>query len=95
MRPGLTCDAEILVGEQRDVVVVPLQSVVIRAQDDGSEVRGVFTVSEGRTRFTPVETGIIGGLDIEVRGIPEQTEVVAGPYQILRELADGDQVRAR
>ncbi len=95
MRPGLTCDAEILVGEQRDVVVVPLQSVVIRVQEDGSEVRGVFTVSEGRTRFTPVETGIIGGLDIEVRGIPEQTEVVAGPYQILRELADGDQVRAR
>jgi HlyD family secretion protein len=95
MRPGLTCDAEILVGEQRDVVVVPLQSVVIRVQEDGGEVRGVFTVSEGRTRFTPVETGIIGGLDIEVRGIPDQTEVVSGPYQVLRELEDGAQVRAR
>ena len=84
MRPGLTCDAEILVGERRDVVVVPLQAVVIRPQEDGSEARGVFTVSEGKARFVPVETGIIGGLDIEVDGISDQTEVIAGPYQALR-----------
>jgi HlyD family secretion protein len=95
MRPGLTCDAEILVAEQRDVVVVPLQSVVIRVQEDGSEARGVFTVSEGKARFVPVETGIIGGLDIEVRGVADQTAVVAGPYQVLRELEDGAQVKAR
>ena len=95
MRPGLTCDVEILVGEQRDVVVVPLQSVVIRLQEDGSEVRGVFTVSEGKARFVPVETGIIGGLDIEVRGLADQAEVIAGPYQVLRDLEDGAQVRAR
>jgi len=95
MRPGLTCDAEILVAEQRDVVVVPLQSVVIRVLEDGSEARGVFSVSDGRARFVAVETGIIGGLDIEVRGVAAQTEVVAGPYQVLRELADGAQVKVR
>ena len=95
MRPGLTCDAEILVGEQRDVVVVPLQSVVIRLQEDGSELRGVFTVSEGKARFVPVETGIIGGLDIEVRGLADQPEVIVGPYQVLRDLEDGALVRAR
>ncbi len=93
MRPGLTCDAEILVGERRNVIVVPLQSVVIRIQEDGSEMRGVFTVADGRARFLPVETGIIGGLDIEVSGIEDQTEVIAGPYQVLRELEDGAQVR--
>jgi HlyD family secretion protein len=95
IRPGLTCDAEILVGEQKDVIVVPLQSVVIRTEDDGSESRGVFTVAEGVARFTPVETGMIGGLDIEVQGIDEDAEVVAGPYQILRDLEDGDPVLAR
>jgi HlyD family secretion protein len=95
IRPGLTCDAEILVGEQQNVVVVPLQSVVIRTQEDGAESRGVFTVADGRARFTPVETGMIGGLDLEVRGIDEGTEVIVGPYQILRELEDGDPVSSR
>ena len=95
IRPGLTCDAEILVGEKKNVVVVPLQSVVIRTREDGSEAHGVFTVSEGAARFTQVETGMIGGLDIEVQGIEEDTEVVVGPYQILRTLEDGDPVSSR
>ena len=95
IRPGLTCDAEILVGEQKNVVVVPLQSVVIRSREDGSESRGVFTVSDGAARFTPVETGMIGGLDIEVGGLDEGAEVIIGPYQVLRGLEDGDPVSAR
>lgn len=95
IRPGLTCDAEILVGEQKEVVVVPLQSVVIRTREDGSESRGVFTVTGGFARFTTVETGMIGGLDIEVRGIDEGSEVIVGPYQVLRALEDGDPVRSR
>lgn len=95
IRPGLTCDVEILVGEQSDVIVVPLQSVVIRVQEDGSELRGVFTVSEGRARFSPVTTGMIGGLDIELSGVAAQTEIIVGPYQVLRELEDGAEVRVR
>ena len=95
IRPGLTCDAEILVGEQQDVIVLPLQSVVIRTREDGSESRGVFTVTEGAARFLPVETGMIGGLDIEVQGIDQDTQVIIGPYQILRGLEDGDPVSAR
>ncbi len=95
MRPGLTCDAEILVGEKNGVTVVPLQSVVLRQQEDGSEARGVFVVTDGEARFTPVGTGIIGGLDIEVSGIEAGTEVVIGPYQVLRDLAEGQPVSAR
>jgi hypothetical protein len=34
----------------------------------------------------PVQTGIIGRLDIEVSGVSEGAPVVAGPFQILREL---------
>ena len=95
IRPGLTCDAEILVGEERDAIVVPLQSVVIRTREDGSESRGVFTASEGEARFTPVETGMIGGLDIQVFGIDEETKVIVGPYQVLRGLKDGDPISTR
>jgi len=96
MRPGLTCDAEILVGERDDVTTVPLQAVVLRLRGEGgTEARGVFIVEGGSARFVPVETGIIGGLDIEIRGVESGTEVVTGPYQVLRELDDGDRVRTR
>jgi HlyD family secretion protein len=98
LRPGLTCDAEILTSERRDVVVLPLQSVVLGPTAAGdaasSEASGVFVVSGDRVRFTPVTTGIIGGLDIEVTGIPAGTKVVTGPYQALRDLTDGARIRA-
>ena len=94
LRPGLTGDAEILVGEQTDVVTVPLQAVVLRLDgDSGEEVRGVFTVTDGIARLVPVETGIIGGLDLEVSGVGAGTAIIVGPYQVLRELQDGDAVR--
>lgn len=90
LRPGLTCDAEILVAEREQVLTVPLQAVVQRG-----DAVGVHVVSDGVARFTPVTTGIIGGLAIEVSGVPEGATVVAGPFQVLRELADGARVRAR
>lgn len=89
LRPGLTCDAEIVVSERRNVLAVPLQSVVER---DGRP--GVFTIADGRARFTPVTTGIIGGLSIEIEGVPEGASIVSGPIQALRDLADGADVRA-
>jgi HlyD family secretion protein len=101
LRPGLTCDAEILVGEKKNVLTVPLQAVVLRspgaegAGDIGAEQRGVFAVENGVVRFVPVTTGIIGGLDIEVEGVAEGTPVVVGPYQVLRALKSGDAVRTK
>jgi len=92
LRPGLTCDAEILAGERSDVTVAPLQAVVLRLDDSGQEQRGVFVIDAGTARFTPVQTGIIGGLDIAVDGVAAGTEIVVGPYQVLRELRDGDPV---
>ena len=95
LRPGLTCDAEILTAERQNVLVVPLQAVVLRAGADGRERAGVF-VANGRTvRFQPVTTGLIGGLDIEVAGVNDGTPVVTGPYQALRDLQDGQAVRIR
>jgi HlyD family secretion protein len=93
LRPGLTCDAEILTAERQGVLAVPLQSVVIRPGKDGQDQTGVF-VPEGRTvRFRPVTTGLIGGLDIEVTGLHDGMPVVTGPFQALRELKDGQAVR--
>lgn len=88
LRPGLTCDTDILVAERRNVLAVPLQSVVER---DGAS--GVFVVEGGRATFTPVTTGIIGGLTIEVTGVNEGASIVSGPFQVLRELSNGAAVR--
>ena len=95
LRPGLTCDAEVLTAERQKVLVVPLQSVVVRPGTDGTERTGVFVADKGSVRFQPVTTGLIGGLDIEVSGVNEGTPVVTGPFQALRDLKDGQAVRAR
>jgi HlyD family secretion protein len=93
LRPGLTCDAEILTREKRDVLTVPLQAVVIRPDPAGAgEQSGVFSTEGGKARFMPVEAGIIGGLDIEVDGVSEGSSVIVGPFQVLRELQDGTTV---
>jgi HlyD family secretion protein len=94
LRPGLTCDAEILTREKSNVLTVPLQAVVIRPAPSGDNDRtGVFVVKGDRAQFVPVETGLIGGLDIEVSGVPEGTPVVAGPFQVLRELKEETRIR--
>jgi len=90
LRPGLTCDAEILVAERTGVLTVPLQAVVQRGSDTG-----VFVVENGVATFRPLVTGIIGGLQIEASGVAEGTSIVSGPFQALRELVDGARVRPR
>jgi HlyD family secretion protein len=90
LRPGLTCDAEIVTAERTNVVTVPLQSVVLRARPPATaDQSGVFVVSDGRAMFVPVKPGVIGGLDIEVSGVDVGSAVITGPYQALRELQDG------
>jgi HlyD family secretion protein len=94
LRPGLTCDVEILVSERSGALTVPLQAVVLRNNPEtGKETAGVFQVRDGRAQFTPVKTGIIGGLEIEVAGPIENAQIVSGPVQVLRDLKDGAAVR--
>jgi HlyD family secretion protein len=95
LRPGLTCDAEVLTAERQNVLVVPLQAVVVRTGADGRERTGVFVADGRAVRFQAVTTGLIGGLDIEVSGLNEGTAVVTGPFQALRDLKDGQAVRTR
>ncbi len=95
LRPGLTCDAEILTDERPNATVVPLQAVVLRAAPGSDQDKtGVYVVRDNVARFVPVTTGIIGGLLIEVAGVEPGTPVVSGPFQVLRTLKDGDPVRS-
>ena len=88
LRPGLTCDAEIVTDTKSGVVAVPLQAVVER-----SGRTGVFKIDDGTARFLPVTPGIIGGLMIAVDGLSEGADIVTGPVQALRELQDGTAIR--
>ncbi len=58
------------------------------------EIEGVFVVRDGIAHFTPVEVGITGREYFEViSGVSPGDTVVAGPYQRIRELQDGDPVK--
>jgi hypothetical protein len=54
----------------------------------------VFAVDGTSARFVPVEIGMIGGLDIEVKsGVDAGREIVIGPWQSLKDLQDGAAIR--
>ncbi|MDH5589418.1 MAG: efflux RND transporter periplasmic adaptor subunit [Gemmatimonadota bacterium] len=64
------------------------------AAAEEEDVEGVFVVDEGTVRFVPVEVGIAGQEYFEIlSGIAEGDTVVAGPYQRIRQLHNGDAVR--
>jgi len=66
---------------------------VARSQDV-QDIEGVFLVRDGIAYFTPVEVGITGQEYFEViSGVQVGDTVVAGPYQRIRELTDGDPVQ--
>ncbi len=101
VRPGFTVHAEIVTAERKQVLSVPIQALVHRlASGDNPEgpreadVAGVFVLEGDRVRFRPVQVGIMGEFDLEVRsGLRPGESVVVGPYQVLRTLKDGDRVR--
>ena len=64
-------------------------------EERSEEVEGVFLVRDGRATFKPVMLGIAGQEHFEVlSGLEVGDTVVAGPYQIIRNLRSGDGVRA-
>ena len=58
------------------------------------EAEGVFVVRGGTALFTPVKVGIAGEEHFEVLdGLVAGDTVVAGPYQVIRDLRDSTRVR--
>jgi HlyD family secretion protein len=71
----------------------PMDTTQRRRPED--ETEGVFIVREGRATFRPVKVGIAGDEYFEVLdGLREGETIVAGTYQAIRDLKDGDRVRA-
>ena len=92
LRPGISCDAEILAAEKNGVLVAPLQAVVTR-DVAGREETGVFLVRDGKAVFSKVTLGLISGLDAEIAGLTDGAELVLGPLAALRAMKDGETLR--
>jgi HlyD family secretion protein len=71
------------------------QETEVRSPGESTDVEGVFLVRNGTVTFVPVEIGIAGQEYFEIlSGLSEGDSVVAGPYQRIRQLRDGDAIRS-
>jgi len=58
------------------------------------EVEGVFLVRNGRAEFLPIKMGIAGDKYFEILdGLKNGDQVITGPYNSVRTMADGDLVK--
>ena len=63
------------------------------AETTTEEREGVFVVRQGRAVFVPVNTGIAGERYFEaLSGLEEGDLVITGPFEVVRNLDDGDPV---
>jgi HlyD family secretion protein len=103
LRPGMSATATVTTDRRESVIAIPLQALVEREQPTDKNApathtgekkerktqKGVFTVENNKAKFVPVETGITGENDIELKsGLKEGTEIIIGPYRQLRTLKD-------
>jgi HlyD family secretion protein len=90
------------VREQSDIQEVPQEDPAARAAASAAagtkrpaDVEGVFVVRNGEARFEPVQVGIAGREHFEVlNGIAAGDSVIAGPYEAIRSLTNGQKVRS-
>ena len=108
LRPDLSATAELITETRVDQLSIPIIALTLREPDDGDDneaegddgavpdpIEGVFVVMDGEVVFSPVAVGIAGQEYFEViSGLSLGDTVVSGPYQVVRTLEDGDQVRA-
>ncbi|MBI4859542.1 MAG: efflux RND transporter periplasmic adaptor subunit [Candidatus Riflebacteria bacterium] len=72
----------------------PRPSTGSRTPPDKTELQGLFVVTNGRSLFVQVKTGITGISDVEVTGeLKEGDEVVTGSYKVLRTIRPRTRVR--
>jgi len=100
LRPELSASADVVTEVRRGVLSVPILAMTVRGGRPAGGGRGrgnegVFVVRDSRAVFVPVEVGIAGEQHFEIlRGLRPGETVVAGPYEAVRALKEGDLVRA-
>ncbi len=104
IKPGLSVQADLLTGARTQVIAVPIQALVVRdierkpdekpAPDAPKDEEGVYVIEDGKAKFLPIKTDLMGELSVEVtEGLEEGASIITGPFRVLRSLKPGDQVR--
>ena len=103
VKPGLSVSADILTGFRGKALVVPIQALVIRdremkpgdaATGTKRDEEGVFLMEDGKARFQPIKTGLLGELSLEVTdGLKGGETLITGPFKSIRTLKPGDAVK--
>ena len=107
VRPDLSATAKVITATRDSAISIPIIALTVREHERIStetapqdttagpeEMEGVFVVRDGKAEFRPVKVGIAGEEYFEVlEGLDEGEEIVAGPYQTIRDLRDGAAVR--
>jgi len=104
IKPGLSVQADILTGFRGQALVVPLQALVVRDIErkpgetpkpgERRDEEGVYLMEDGKARFQPLKTGLLGELSIEVLdGLKGGETLITGPFRVLRSLKPGDLVK--
>jgi HlyD family secretion protein len=95
LKPGLSASADIITAERKDVLAIPISSLVLKEKENGDDKNedeqeeGVYMILESRAKFQAVKKGIMGELMLEViSGLEEGQEIATGPYNALRQLKD-------
>jgi len=100
LKPGLSASADIITAHKKDVLAVPISSLVLKEgegqgkKEKSTQQEGIYVVEGQRVKFRPVKKGIMGEMMIEITsGLKEGEEVVVGPYNSLRQLKDGTLIK--
>ena len=107
VRPDLSATARIVTDTRKQSLAIPIIALTVREHEALStetkpadttkkkkETEGVFVVTEGKATFRPVKVGVAGDEFFEViDGVKEGEQIVAGPYQAIRDLKDGAAVK--
>jgi HlyD family secretion protein len=104
IKPGLSAQADIFTGNRDQALAIPFQALVMReiklkpgeTRKPGAprEEEGVFLQEGGKATFTPVKTGLMGDLSVEVlSGLKGGETLITGPNRALRDLKGGETVR--
>ena len=110
IRPDLSATARVVTDTRNQALSIPIIALTVRQHQDlpnelkpasgaGADAEkdreGVFVVQNGIATFRPVRVGIAGDEFFEVLdGLQAGDSIVAGPYQVVRDLKDSTRVKA-
>src|SRR3954469_3651898 len=77
-----------------DVATTTVSASELKPGQTRKETEGVFAVRDGKAEFVPIKMGVAGDKYFEVlSGLKNGDQVITGPYNSVRGMADGDAVK--